>query len=158
MTKRIPLTKGQFTIVDDEDYEFLSQWDWFAHAGRNSYYAYRGVGESHVIMHRVILNVTDKDLVVDHIDGDGLNNQKSNLRTCTKNENTRNSVKRKDNTSGYKGVSWHKQSRKWVVNIQHNNQCWSKSFSNIIEAARAYDEKARELFGEFARLNFPTKG
>ena len=93
-------------------------------------------------------------MVVDHIDHDGLNNCKSNLRIATLSENRRNSRKAKDTSSKYKGVSWHKNNKKWEVKIGFNyKKIHIGYFNNIKEAAEAYNKKAKELFGEFAYLN-----
>ena len=107
-------------------------------------------------MHREILGITDPKINVDHLDGDGLNNQRSNLRVCTDSQNGANRGKQKNNKSGYKGVHWNKKTKKWAAQIQYHKKVLNLGYySDIIEAAKAYDKKALELFGEFARLNFP---
>jgi hypothetical protein len=89
---------------------------------------------------------------VDHIDGDGLNNKWANLRQCNKSQNQANSKLRRTNTSGFKGVCWHKQRQRWVANIQLNGRRISLGLHNTPEDAHAvYCAKAKELFGEFAR-------
>jgi len=97
-------------------------------------------------------------LVVDHIDRDGLNNRKSNLRLCTNAENIRNAGKRGKGFSKYKGVSRHTRGKKWTAVIQLNKKTYFLGyFENEIDAARAYDKKAKELHGQFACLNFPPE-
>jgi hypothetical protein len=151
--KEIELTQGYVAIVDDEDYEYLSQWKWFA--SRNAtgrYYAVRNEGKNQIRMHREILKAP-KGMEVDHINTNTLFNVKKNLRICTRAENAKNLSKPKNNTSGYKGVS--RDRRKWKAYIGLNNKkIHIGMFSSPKEAARAYDEKAKELFGKFAKLNF----
>jgi len=107
-------------------------------------------------MHRFILSAKAGDLV-DHRDGDGLNNQKVNLRLATTAQNGRNQRRRADNRSGFKGVK--ANGSKWMARIRANNQrIFIGNFSTKEDAARAYDAVARLLFGEFARLNFPRPG
>ena len=94
---------------------------------------------------------------IDHIDGDGLNNRRANLRHCTNQENCRNQGLARNNRSGFKGVSWYPNSGKWVATIwDGKRKVFLGYYADPVEAARAYDAKARELFGEFARPNFPA--
>lgn len=115
--KRIPLSRGQFAVVDDEDYEFLMQWKWSFQARG---YAWRGVGSSKsgnyraVWMHRQILNPRE-DQEVDHIDGNGLNNIRSNLRACGHAENLRNHKVNARNKTGFRGVSFEKSRGKYFA-------------------------------------------
>jgi hypothetical protein len=96
------------------------------------------------------------DKIVDHKDGNGLNNQKNNLRLCSYSQNSQNSKRPSHNTSGYKGACWSKGSNKWQAYIKLNGKCIHLGyFTCLLKAARAYDLKAKELFGNFARLNFP---
>lgn len=95
-------------------------------------------------------------LQIDHIDGDGLNNTKQNLRICTQSENVMNQSIRSDNSSGYKGVWWDKQTNKWRAGIIISGKTvYLGRFDFLVNAARAYDFAAKELFGEFSKLNFP---
>lgn len=104
-------------------------------------------------LHRLLLPDAE---FVDHINGNGLDNRRSNLRLCTRSENARNSRKPSNNSSGYKGVSWHKRTKKWRADIRNENRQRSLgSFDNALDAAHAYDRAARVMHGEFARLNFP---
>jgi hypothetical protein len=154
--RRIPLTKGKFAIVDAEDYYQLAQFQWFISPGTNTLYAAGKRGEKRAIMmHRVIMDAPDH-LVVDHIDHNGLNNTKANLRLCTRAQNNCNCTPNKGTTSRHKGVSWNKKMKKWRVAIKLNEKTRHIGyFENEIDAAKAYDKKAAKLFGEFACLNFP---
>lgn len=107
-----------------------------------------------VRMHRVIMNTPD-DMDTDHVDGDTLFNLECNLRVCSTAENARNRGKSKNNTSGYKGVYWHKRIGKWSACLRYYGKLLHLGYYDIPEdAARAYDERAKELHGEFAVLNF----
>ena len=150
--KQIPLTQGKFALVDDEDYEKLSQSKWNERGTRTNVYARTQGGLS---MHRLLMGSQGDE--IDHIDGNGLNNQKSNLRVCTRAENSRNRKLGKTNKSGYKGVSWKTENKKWQVAIMKDaKQIHLGYFFCLIKAAKAYDKAAKKLFGEFAKLNFPS--
>ncbi len=155
--KRIPLSKGMFALVDDEDYERLAKYYWCARKGRNTFYADRSVklnGKwTTISMHREIFGLP-KNKQIDHADHNGLNNQKYNLRICTPAQNQQNRLPYKGFSSRYKGVGWAKDDKKWRSYIYPNYKFVSLGyFDSEIEAANAYDAKAKELFGEFARLN-----
>jgi hypothetical protein len=151
--KEIQLTKGKSVMVDDEDYEWLNQWKWHYHNG----YATRKPVSGRVFMHRSIMH-TPKGMQTDHINGNKLDNQKSNLRVCTSQQNKLNKPKRLDNTSGYKGVTWRKDKNMWQSQIMFNGKRqYIGYFDDLEVSARAYDKKALELFGEFAWLNFPKE-
>ena len=155
----IPLTRGKFAIVDTTDYETLAQYHWHAVGNeRDGFYAARWLpGRKLLLMHREIM-APPKGMVVDHIDGNRANNRRINLRICTLAENNRNAAPSRNSTSRFKGVHWDKKSGRWVAAIYHNGrQMYLGSFDDEIEAAKAYDRKAREFFGEFARLNFPEE-
>jgi AP2 domain len=160
--KEIQLTQGKVTLVDDDMYEFLSQWKWYAHCNKKNkkYYAQRHqrtlLGEKTILMHRVIIDAPN-GIEVDHIDGDTLRNLRENLRHATTAQNQHNREKLLNNTSGYKGVAWHKRDKKWRVDITFNRKTFHIGyFEDKEEAARAYDEAAKKYHGEFARLNFPN--
>jgi hypothetical protein len=161
--KEIELTQGYKTLVDDEDYEFLSQWKWCARVqpyGRVcAVRAERVKGtdnsKRNFQMHRVITNA-QKGQIVDHINGNALDNRKINLRLCS---NQENSMNRKTQSSSkfrskYKGVSWDKARKKFIARVYLNNKAHSAGrFSTEEEAALAYNSLAKKLHGEFARLN-----
>jgi HNH endonuclease/AP2 domain len=154
--KEIKLTQGKFAIVDDEDFERVNQYKWCFQQG----YALRGQwikGEkiTKIIgLHRFIMN-PKKDEFIDHINGNGLDNRKENLRIVTKQQNAFNSNKPITNTSGYKGVSFFRRDKKWRAVIKLNQKYVHIGyFDDKITAAKAYDKKAKELFGNFAKLNY----
>jgi hypothetical protein len=154
-SRLIPLTQGKFAIVDAEDYEKLNRYKWHAIRQANTFYAVRRQGNKKIRMHRVITNAP-KGLDCDHIDHNGLNNRKKNLRLCTRLQNSRNQRARKGGTSKYKGVYWHKDQKKWHAGISSCGKSYFLgSFDNEVDAAKAYDKKAKVLFGQFACLNFP---
>ena len=158
----IPLTRNKFTIVDDEDYDSLMQWKW-QFDGR---YAVRSAQISYInkvqkcktlLMHRVIMKA-ENGMDVDHInmDGriDGLNNQKYNLRIATRQQNLWNSRKSANCSSVYKGVCWHKGTKKWVAFLRKDGkQIYLGLYKTEIQAALVYNASAKEHYGEFARLN-----
>lgn len=151
----IPLTRGKFAIVDAEDYEELSKYKWCATDGGGTWYAVRAVGKERIKMHRWILNAPP-DLLVDHIDRNGLHNRRSNIRLATYGENCQNQKRTANNTSEYKGVHWHKWQKKWAAAIRADNKRHHLGyFRDEIEAAKAYDRAARKYHGQFAHLNFP---
>jgi hypothetical protein len=151
----IPLTQGKFAIVDAEDYDRLNQDKWYAGKCKNTYYAGRVEGGKTIKMHREIMHAP-KGVLVDHINHNGLDNRKRNLRLCTHAQNCYNQQASATGTSKYKGVSWHKSNSKWSARIRCDRKFYNLGeFDNQMEAAMAYDDKAVELFGEFACLNFP---
>ena len=162
--KQIKLTQGKFALVDDSDYEELSKFKWCAVKGRHTFYAtgkYKCLsdGKRHKIyMHRQIMN-TSRGIQTDHQNSNGLDNQRSNLRICTHSQNIRNQHKDfKETSSKYKGVYFKKSLGKWVTQIGQNfERIYLGCFSNEVDAALAYDKKAKELFGEYAYLNFQEK-
>ena len=156
--KKIPLTQGKAALVDDADYEWLNQWKWCAVKMCHFYYAVRHAKQDNarvLYMHREIMSAP-KGLDIDHIDHDGLNNQKINMRLCTRQQNCANKRKRDFTTSSkYKGVCYIRKNGLWLANISYNNKTMSLGHHAAEEdAARAYDKKAVELFGEFASTNF----
>jgi hypothetical protein len=161
MSKMIPLTRGKVALVDDADYEYLNQWKWFLSfdPSYQSFRAVANIGGKTVLMHRLIMN-TPKGAVVDHINHDTLDNRRCNLRNATSSQNAMNTRKRKNTYSKYKGVRRSRNKRKvWNMVISKDGVRYEyRSFSSEEEAAHAYDKKARELFGEFAVLNFPDGG
>ena len=152
----IPLTKGKFAIVDADDYEWLSKFKWHCVVNKKRAYAYHSFENKNTSIHRIIMK-PPAGLVVDHIDGSGLNNTRKNLRICTSRQNVCNS-KGRSKTSKYKGICRPKRSKKWFAQIKFKRKHINIGyFDSEIAAARAYDRKAKELFGEFAYLNFPEE-
>lgn len=151
MTKQIPLNnkRGEilYALVDDSDYTELSRHKWHLLAGR---YAGR---TGHVYMHRQILSAPT-DASVDHIDGNGLNNTRSNLRLVSQSQNNMNAKPRQKSTSRYKGVYWNDHHQKWSAHIQvDGKKTYIGRYATQREAALAYNEAAKRHFGEYARLN-----
>lgn len=166
--KLIPLTRGHFAKVDDADFEWLNQWKWYAHVASNTVYAVRNIkvekGKWTLLwMHRQILGLTDPEILGEHADGNGLNNTRKNIRPATHSQNQMNRTSKRNSSSGHKGVSWNKPLRKWVSLICIGGK--SKHigcFEKEEDAARAYNQFAKEHHGEYARFNdvtplFPDK-
>ena len=161
MTKEIPLSKqrrsngnsrniGLVALVDDEDFEWISQWNWSAVSTqrRNGGYAMRRDNRSGktILMHREILEAPEGS-EVDHINGNGLDNRRSNLRFATRQQGQANRRVFNNSQSGYKGVHFDKQMGKWKM-------VFSVHFDSAEEAAKMYDDLARIVFGEYAKTNF----
>jgi len=153
-TRRIPLTQGRFALVDAEDFETVEPMSW--HYTAQGYAGTNTGGRKHhrsVLMHRFLLDIHDRFVYADHINHDTLDNRRSNLRVVTPGESMRNTRSARG-TSAYKGVHWHKGAGKWRAMIQIDRKSRHIGyFDTETEAAAAYDEKARELFGEYAWLN-----
>ena len=150
--KYIPLTKGKFAIVDDDDYEALICFKWHCNAAGYSVRRITiGPGKrAMVLMHRLIAG-TPPGKETDHINMDKLDNRKCNLRICTPAENKWNLGKRKDNMSGYKGVGWHKGTKKFMARIRHNNtRMYLGLFPTAKAAHNAYKLAAATYHGEFS--------
>jgi hypothetical protein len=168
IVKTIQLTQDKVAFVDDEDFESLNVFKWYAHKYKHTYYAQRAirVGDRQRIikMHRVILDLQNKYPWVDHEDGNGLNNQRCNLRVATYLQNQMNKRKKANCSSIFKGVSWHLRTGKYqtriaageLINNGNHKTISLGYFDDEIEAAYAYDAAARKYFGEFAKLNFPV--
>ena len=158
--KKILLTQGKCAIVDDSVYKELNEYMWYAlyDKGPKSFYAVRMDGVSNIRMHRIIMPESE-GLVVDHINGDTLDNRVDNLRVCTISQNSMNRPMNSGSTSGYKGVSWVKprttnSTGKWKAQIGFNRDTYSLgSFTCRHEAARVYNFAARMYHGEFAYTN-----
>lgn len=152
--KEIKLTQGRVTLVDDEDYEYLNQFKWCAHKTPNTFYAVRNAyingKQVTVRMHAEILGISGGD----HADGDGLNNQRCNLRICTHQQNMWNRQIHKITKYKYIGVQLNPHGGKWIARIRYNGKnIHIGSFVDEIDAAKAYNTKAIEFRGEFANLN-----
>lgn len=159
MVKEILLTQGKVALVDNEDYDRLMQWKWWAlHDRGGNWYAQARINGKRTRMHRFIMGA-QKGQMLDHINGNGLDNRECNLRLCTNSQNQHNQkMRRKEASSIYKGISWYRNLEKWKAQITYNRKHMHLGyFSNEIEAARVYDKRAVELFGEFAKTNFPVR-
>jgi hypothetical protein len=161
--REIPLSRGLVALVEDEDYEDVSQWKWYAKKfGRGQLYAVRKLSrkdhpehrQGFLSMHRYLLKLDKENpLCADHINGKTLDNRRSNLRTATRAENNRNCARRYNNKTGIKGVTLYR-GRRWCATISHEGKTIHLGYFDTKEEAKArYNEKAKELFGAFARLN-----
>lgn len=154
--REIPLRRGGVTLVDDEDYDALTMYGWGLVSTK---YVVRwdGVTKTNILMHREIM-CAPEGMQVDHINGNKLDNRRCNLRVVSEQQNHWNQGPHKDSASGFVGVAWCRNCRVWRARIM---QCGKNHhlgrFNTAEEAARARDAKARELFGEYARLNFPEE-
>jgi len=161
--KIIPLRQGKEATVDDCDYEYLTQWKWQFHrpGNRRTGYASRRekAGEKcrRIYMHCLVLarsGLMVDGRHVDHVDGNGLNNCRGNLRASTTSQNHANRPGNRNNTSGFKGVSWNRGAGKFEAHITvSRHKLHLRYFDDPRDAARAYNEAALKFYGEFACLN-----
>lgn len=156
----VPLTQGKVALIDDEDCPLVLPFKWCASSPRASlWYAVRGIQNGSGIwttvrMHVVIMGTKN----IDHINLNGLDNQRNNLRVATGTQNNANRPLQRNNSSGYKGVSYHKPTQKWSAYIKYRYvKRHIGYFATPEEAALAYDKAAIECFGEFAKLNLLEK-
>ena len=155
--QEIPLTKGYVAIVDDDDYEKVAAFKWCAHVDSKNgkVYAYRNSRSVPNCMHRFIMGETNPKILIDHKNGNGIDNQRHNLRRANSSRNNANTGKYKINKSGYKGVHWDKVEKQWVAQITADRKkTFIGRFSEKEDAAKAYDALAFKIFGPFAVLNF----
>lgn len=157
--KEIPLTRGKVALVDDADFEALAKYKWQAKRDKKTWYVYRRARKSDgekglMSMHRQIM-VAGPGREVDHKDGDGLNNQRDNLRLCSHAQNMCNHQHKTDGCSSlYKGVCWRKDVARWVAKIRVSRRLIHLGlFDSQEDAAQAYNQAAKQYFGEFAALN-----
>ena len=158
MPKTIPLTRGMATLVDDEDYAWLSKWTWYATEGRcGCFYAARGTKQRTYEMQREILDPerrAAREVKADHIDGNTLNNQRWNLRLVSNSVSNINRRIFKNNKSGYRGVWFSAEKRRFKAQISvSGTRVLLGSFDTAEEAAEAYNRAAIGFYGEYARLN-----
>lgn len=156
--KKIKLTQGKFALVDDDDFERLSQHKWHyaedAKKGKPGYAKRRTPGRGPWIwMHKEIIGA-GSNTQVDHIDGNKLNNSKSNLRKCSPTQNKQNRTLTNKNKTGFKGVSWVVRANSWRARLHCNGkERWAGYWKDIKQAALAYDRMAKKHFGQFAKTN-----
>lgn len=154
-SREIPLTRGFVTIVDEADFDWLNQWKWH-HINRRYVARARAhiTGEFvNIMMHRLIMSCPE-DMFVDHINGDGFDNRRENLRICTLHQNMMNRRKNSATSSQYKGVYWCKKDGAWHSSIRFNHKLkYLGQFESEFEAALTYNKAALEYFGEFANIN-----
>ena len=154
---KIPLSQGEFALIDDQSYSLVSMFKWRLYRNkanpRLTPYAMTTASKKTLFMHKLILK-SGKNEVVDHINGNGLDNRMSNLRAVSYAQNCQN---RETNygSSKFKGVSLYKPNKSWHAQIKKGKNYSLGYFKDEVEAAKAYDRKAIELFGEYARINFP---
>jgi hypothetical protein len=163
--KEIKLTQGIVTLVDDEDFEYLNQFKWYAINAPRTYYATRNSRikpgkQKTIYMHREILNLTDSKVFCDHRDRNGLNNLRSNLRIATPAQNQANRNSRKNSTSKYIGVCLKitKTNNRiytyWIAQIKNGSKIINLGLFKIeTDAALAYNKAAEEMYGQFANIN-----
>lgn len=148
---------GRVALIDDEDYELVSKYRWIAYKARTAYYArcnyVKNGKNTSTSMHRLLLGFPDGE--IDHKDFNGLNNQRANIRVCTKTENSRHKNILKRNTTGYKGVYFCKERSVYQAKIflGKGKSKYLGSHKNAIDGAIAYNLAAQKYFGEFAHLN-----
>lgn len=155
---------GKFALVDPEDVLKVAKWGWSPfrptlRGNRELFYAKARVRGDIDYLHRFVLGITDRKIRVDHINHDGLDCRKENLRVATHQQNVFNRRPNLLAASPYKGVYWHNSTEKWLASIScDGKRHYIGVFAFEEDAARAYDAKAAELFGEYAYLNFPEEG
>lgn len=160
--RRIPLTQGKYAIVDPDDYRHLCKYKWCAVRDGRQFYARRSFRtkegrKRNMPMHRQVLKVA-AGLLIDHINRDGLDNRKANLRPATAAQNARNRTKcvKENSVSKYKGVYRCVGRTGWQARMRVNGKhTFLGYFHDEVQAARAYDLAARKYHGQFAALNFP---
>ena len=156
----IPLTKGQFAIIDDEDYERINQWKWYSQKSNTGYYAARSMGrDKSRFMHYEVLNLAigkDRKWVVDHINRNPLDNRKENLRICSTQQNLFNSgpKKKKGKTSYYKGIMFHQGHKRWAALLCYKRKQFHLGyFQTEYEAMTAYNLAVVKKMGDYAYVN-----
>lgn len=160
--KRIRISSGHYAIVDDIDYPLVSKYTWTLSKSGNRLYAIttkrrtpiKYSKRDTIYLHRLIMNVSGWHNCVDHINGDGLDCRRSNIRLCTRGQNAMNLKIRVDNSSGYKGVYFNQQRKKYAAQIQIDKKTkFLGLFHTKEEAAEKYNEYALMYYGEFSSIN-----
>jgi len=152
--KFIELTAGKFALVDDEDFEMVNALNWNANFQHTTWYARAWQKPKRILMHRLIMGVTDSGILVDHRNHDGLDNRRNNLRIASKADNCRNKSHRNGTSSKYHGVCWHKATNKWITKICVDyTDIHLGIFEKEEDAALAYNVAAVKYFDKFANLN-----
>jgi hypothetical protein len=160
--RKIPLSRGKFAIVDPEDYDWLRAYKWHAQKGPRTWYAVHSLTNGkkekrkNLQMHNLLVDIPP-GMFCDHINHNGLDNRKANLRPATHTQNVWNRRKFKPHSrSKYKGVDWANDMKRWRARIRVNGKrIYLGSFTSELDAAKAYDKAAKKYHGEFASLNFP---
>jgi len=144
--RKIKLTQGKYALVDNEDYDKLNQYKWFTRKDGQNFYATKklyilnGVRRN-ISMHQIIMGIAPKNKEIDHIDGNGLNNQKKNLRFVTHQENMRNQKTRITSKTGFKGIDFNKQQQKYRVRIMLNGKSiFGGYFKNLKDAVKKINQ------------------
>lgn len=159
MTIEIPLTQGKVALIDDADLPLVEGHKWYALKVKRTFYAVTNIRkpdgkQTLILMHRTILQAKHGEMI-DHRDGNGLDNRRHNMRPATYHQNNWNARKMLGTSSQYKGVCFRPRLNKWEARITHNAQTITLGhFDNEMDAATSYDTAARKYHGEFARLNF----
>jgi len=150
----VPIFNGLLAKVDNQDFDLVAPHKWYVAKNKAKPYAFGRINGRQVYMHRLILGAPD-GMHSDHINGDTLDNRRSNLRLATAAENSQNQVIRRNNTTGFKGVTFHAGRDEARIMPRGGKYHYRGRFDTAEEAGRAYDAAAMELHGEFARINFP---
>ncbi len=161
--RRIPLTQGKYAIVDPQDYDRLTKYKWHVHKAPHTFYAVRSLTNGkkqprkNAQMHNLIIKIPTA-MFIDHINHNGLDNRRANLRPATRTQNIWHRKKFNiPSRSRYKGVDWLKSQKRWRARIRVNHKrIYLGSFADEISAAQAYDDAAKRYHGEFAVLNFDS--
>jgi hypothetical protein len=153
---KVPLTRGKVALIDAADAEAVLRYRWHARRAPRNYYARTKIGGRQVELHRFLLG-EDAGPRTDHRNRNGLDCRRQNLRPATEQQNQANRGPQRNNTSGFKGVGWHRPTRSWRAAIKVLGHDMTLGYFRDVEsAAKAYDAAARKHFGEFAWTNFPV--
>lgn len=157
----LPLNHGRFSLIDDDDSDLCAS-KWHMHTANGvTMYVVRNVRANGIrrteFLHKVIASRKGLSGTVDHRNRCGLDNRRDNLRSASRAQNCANRSMHKNNSSGFKGVTWHRVTSRWMARLSVDGRKRHLGlFRDPQQAARAYDIAAREVYGEFAALNFPS--